>query len=73
MEFYLAENKWIIQESLLYIEDGSYWRIPNCTGLSLDEDPVRAQRWVSYIDERTAPNKSQPIPAGWQKLSSQTR
>ncbi len=46
-EYYVAEGKWIIQESTLYIEDGGYWGLSDCIGLSLDK---RAD-WVSYIDE----------------------
>ncbi len=46
-EFYLAEGAWIIQESFLYTEDGGYWNLPDCVGLSIDQSP----RWVSYIDQ----------------------
>jgi hypothetical protein len=46
-EYYLAEGKWIVQEALLYIEDGSFWGIGDCIGLSLDKQ----SGWVSYIDE----------------------
>lgn len=47
-EFYIAKGKWIIQQTLLYIEDASYWpSLQNCDGYSIDKDP----KWVTYIDD----------------------
>ncbi|HQF24311.1 MAG TPA: hypothetical protein PK140_05015 [Polyangiaceae bacterium] len=46
-ELYLAPGRWIIQETFLFTESGSYWGMPNCVGLSLDKNPL----WTVYIDD----------------------
>jgi hypothetical protein len=57
-EYYFAQGVGIIQETpLLYTENGSYWGIPNCSGMitqaAAPTDPnhtAAQQEWISYID-----------------------
>ncbi len=50
-EFYMAPGKGIIQEAFLYTENGTYWNLPNCVGLSTESNHAAAKaKWISYID-----------------------
>ncbi len=52
-EYYLAPSKGIIQETLLYVEDGRYWASANCKmGIMFNRDQGADSVWTSYIDER---------------------
>jgi hypothetical protein len=43
-EFYLAKGIGIIQEAFVFVEDGQYFGMKNCSGLAFDGKP----HWVSY-------------------------
>ena len=52
-EFYLARNQGLIQETLLYIEDGTYWGAGRCpSGILFSADQSASNANISYRDER---------------------
>lgn len=48
IELWMAKGVGVIQENTPFIEDGSYWAIPNCGGQIFD--PIE-DRWYIYIDD----------------------
>lgn len=48
MEIYLAKGVGIIQHNTPFIEDGTFWGIPNCNG-DIFNNPGA---WVTYIDQQ---------------------
>jgi hypothetical protein len=50
-EYYLAREEGLLQETLLYVENGEYWKKPDCSmGLLLEAEPAESSFSVTYRD-----------------------